>query len=112
MAELEGAAGGSRAALCAFVLGFYDLLGLAAQLPLYRLLGGYRQRIQTSITIGRGSTQETVALARDAVRQGFRILKIKSNGVPEEDVHRMSAVHDALPDATLRLDVSGADSCE
>ncbi len=107
LAELEGAAGGSRAALCAFDLAFYDLLGLAAQLPLYRLLGGYRQRIQTSITIGRATTQETVALARDYVRQGFRILKIKSSGVPEEDVQRMSAVHDALPEVVLRLDVEG-----
>ncbi|MBN1642515.1 MAG: hypothetical protein JXA09_14865 [Anaerolineae bacterium] len=107
LAELEGVAGNSRAALCAFDLAFYDLLGLAANLPLYRLLGGYRQRIQTSITVGRGTVQETVELARGYVRQGFRILKIKSNGAPDEDVHRMSAVHDALPDAILRLDVEG-----
>ena len=107
LAELEGVAGDSRAALCAFDLAFYDLLGLAAQLPLYRLLGGYRQRIQTSITIGRATVQETVELARDYVRQGFRILKIKSSHQPEEDVHRMNAVRDALPDVILRLDVEG-----
>ncbi|MFN2129282.1 MAG: mandelate racemase/muconate lactonizing enzyme family protein [Anaerolineae bacterium] len=107
LAELEGVAGETRMALCAFDLAFYDLLGLAARLPLYRLLGGYRQRIQTSITVHRATVQETVALARDYARQGFRILKIKSSHDPEEDVHRMSAVRDALPDVILRLDVEG-----
>jgi L-alanine-DL-glutamate epimerase-like enolase superfamily enzyme len=107
LAELERVAGEARAALCAFDLAFYDLLGLAAQLPLYRLLGGYRQRIQTSITVRRATVQETVELARDYARQGFRILKIKSTHDPEEDVHRMSAVRDALPEVTLRLDVEG-----
>jgi L-alanine-DL-glutamate epimerase-like enolase superfamily enzyme len=107
LAELADVAGDTRAALCAFDLAFYDLLGLATQLPLYRLLGGYRHRIQTSITISRASLQETVELARDYARQGFRILKIKSSHEPEEDVRRMRAVRDALPGVTLRLDVEG-----
>jgi L-alanine-DL-glutamate epimerase-like enolase superfamily enzyme len=95
------------AALCAFDIAFHDLLGLAAQLPLHRLLGGYRSRIQTSITIPRASIPETVELARDYARQGFRILKIKSSHQADEDVRRMRAVHDALPDLTLRLDAEG-----
>ena len=102
--ELAQVAGDVPAALCAFDLAFYDLLGLVAKMPLYRLLGGYRRRIQTSITISQASVQETVELARDYARQGFRILKIKSGHDPEEDVRRMRAVHDALPDLMLRLD--------
>jgi L-alanine-DL-glutamate epimerase-like enolase superfamily enzyme len=105
--ELEQAAGDARTALCAFDLAFHDLLGLAAKMPLYRLLGGYRQRIQTSMTVGRGTVQETVEMARDYARQGFRILKIKSSHEAEEDVHRMRAVRDALPTLTLRLDAEG-----
>jgi L-alanine-DL-glutamate epimerase-like enolase superfamily enzyme len=107
MAELAEVAGDVRAALCAFDLAFYDLLGLVAKLPLYRLLGGYRHRIQTSITISRATVQETVELARDYAQQGFRILKIKSVASPEEDVRRIRAVHDALPDLIVRLDVEG-----
>jgi L-alanine-DL-glutamate epimerase-like enolase superfamily enzyme len=95
------------AAQCAFDIAFHDLLGLAAGLPLHRLLGGYRDRIQTSITVSLGSVKETVELARDRVRQGFRILKIKGGLDPQEDVRRVKAVHDALPSITLRLDADG-----
>lgn len=91
-------------ARCAFDMAFYDLLGLAAGLPLHRLFGGFRHRIQTSITIGLAPLKETVELARDRARQGFRILKIKGGRDPEEDVRRVEAVCSALPQLTLRLD--------
>jgi L-alanine-DL-glutamate epimerase-like enolase superfamily enzyme len=91
-------------ALCAFDLAFHDLLGLAAGLPLHRLLGGYRNRIQTSATVGIAPVKETVELARNRARQGFRILKIKGGLDPEEDVQRVQAVYQALPTFTLRLD--------
>ena len=89
---------------CAFDMAFHDLLGLASGLPLFRLLGGYRDRILTSMTIGVAPIRETINAARDRARQGFRILKIKGGTDPELDVRRVRAVHDALPHCTLRLD--------
>jgi len=91
-------------AMCAFDLAFHDLLGLATGLPLHRLLGGYRNRIQTSVTIGIAPVKETVELACDRARQGFRILKVKGGLNPDEDVRRVQAIHKALPHFTLRLD--------
>ncbi len=91
-------------ALCAFDLAFHDLLGMAADMPLYRLLGGYRHRIQTSITISIASVDESVALAHRRAAQGFRILKIKGGLNPQEDVRRVRAINAALPHFTLRLD--------
>jgi L-alanine-DL-glutamate epimerase-like enolase superfamily enzyme len=105
--ELSRVAASTPAALCAFDLAFHDLLGLATGLPLYRLLGGYRQRIQTSVTISIAPVKETVELARDRARQGFRILKIKGGLDAEEDVRRVRAVRQALPGLTLRLDADG-----
>ena len=104
LAELEPLTGGAPSALCAFDIAFHDLLGLAAGLPLHRLLGGFRYRIRTSITVGIAPVNETVELARLRARQGFRILKLKGGLDPEEDVRRVNAVHDALPELTLRLD--------
>ncbi|MGE5221041.1 MAG: hypothetical protein ACM3PY_01300, partial [Omnitrophica WOR_2 bacterium] len=77
LAELASQAGGSPAALCAFDLAFYDLLSLAAGMPLYRILGGYRDRIQTSVTIPLSAVDESVDTACERARLGFRVLKIK-----------------------------------
>ena len=102
--ELAPLTENTPSALCAFDLAFHDLLGLAAGLPLYRLLGGYRNRIQTSVTIGIAPVKETVELARARARQGFRILKVKGGLDPDEDVRRVRAIHKALPHIILRLD--------
>jgi L-alanine-DL-glutamate epimerase-like enolase superfamily enzyme len=107
LSQLASAAGESDAAMCAFDLAFHDLLGLAAGLPLYRLLGGYRNRIQTSVTIPLGSVREGVKTARQRARHGFRMLKIKGGLDPEEDVRRVRAIYRALPDVVIRLDADG-----
>jgi L-alanine-DL-glutamate epimerase-like enolase superfamily enzyme len=104
LAELMPLTEGTPSARCAFDIAFYDLLGLAARLPLHRLLGGFRYRIQTSITLNLAPLKETVALAQERARQGFRILKLKGGQDPEEDVRRVRGVGRALPDLTLRLD--------
>ena len=104
--------GGSPAVRCAFDLAFHDLLGLAASLPLYRLLGGYRHRIQTSVTVPVSSVQESVARARAHANSGFRILKVKGGQDPELDVKRVQAIRRALPDHTLHLDADGGYSVQ
>lgn len=97
----------SPAALCAFDIAFHDLLSLSAGMPLYRILGGYRSRIQTSVTLPVAPLDETVELACRRSSQGFRMLKIKGGLDPEEDVRRVKAVRQALPDHILRLDADG-----
>ena len=104
LAEIAGLTEGTPSARCAYDLALYDLLGLAAGLPLYRLLGGYRARIQTSITLSLAPVKETVESARARATHGFRILKLKGGLDPDEDVRRILAVRDALPNLVLRLD--------
>jgi L-alanine-DL-glutamate epimerase-like enolase superfamily enzyme len=107
LAELAPLAAGSTAAQCAFDLAFYDLLGLVAGMPLHRLLGGFRSRIQTSATIPISSIQESVEIAQRRAAHGFRILKIKGGQNPDEDVRRVRAIHRSLPFHLLRLDADG-----
>lgn len=107
MGELASRTGASPAALCAFDLAFHDLLSQVAGLPLYRILGGYRNRIQTSVTLPIAPLYESVEMAQDRAAHGFRMLKIKGGRDPQEDVRRAQAIHSALPDHVLRLDADG-----
>lgn len=94
-------------ALCAFDLAFHDLLGKFANLPLYKILGGYRNRIQTSVTIPIASIRETVEMAERQASLGFRVIKLKGGLDADEDVQKVRAVQRALPELTLRLDADG-----
>lgn len=107
LAEIESVAGESKSAICAFDLAFHDLLGLATGLPLHQLLGGFRKRIQTSVTISPGSVTESVKLARQRANLGYRMIKIKGGFNPDEDVERVQAIYRALPNHVLRLDPDG-----
>jgi L-Ala-D/L-Glu epimerase len=107
LAELAVHTKNTPSAMCAFDLAFYDLLGLFADMPLYRLLGGYRNRIQTSVTIPIGAVQENVELACKYARLGFRMLKIKGGQDPQLDVQRVHAIHRNCPNHILRLDADG-----
>ena len=92
---------------CAFDLAFYDLLGLAAGMPLYRLLGGYRNRIQTSVTIPICGVRDSVQIAEQRAQAGFRMFKIKGGVDPQEDVQRVRAIHRQMSNHHLRLDADG-----
>jgi L-alanine-DL-glutamate epimerase-like enolase superfamily enzyme len=107
LAQLAPITKESASAACAFDLALYDLLGLAAGMPLYKLLGGYRNRIQTSITVPLASVQQSVEIAQESAGRGFRMLKVKGGLDPDEDVRRIKAIHGALPTHILRLDADG-----
>jgi L-alanine-DL-glutamate epimerase-like enolase superfamily enzyme len=84
-----------------------DLLGKVAGLPLYILLGGFRRRMMTSITIGILPPSETVEKAAIFVRQGFRSLKIKGGVDVGQDIDRVLKVRERVGDRIeLRFDAN------
>jgi len=88
-------------------MALHDILGKRASLPLWKLLGGYRDRIKTSITIGILPVQPTVEMAEMWFRQGFRCLKIKGGANLEEDVERLLQVRAELgAKVELRFDAN------
>ncbi len=98
---------GQPAAKAMTDMALHDLLGKIAGLPLYRLLGGYRHSIETSVTVGICSADETVARSCDFVRQGFRIIKLKGGNDVEEDIARVRKVREKIgPDTRLRFDAN------
>lgn len=81
-----------------------DLMSKKTNVPLYQFLGGFRNKIETSITIGICSLEETLAEAKEFVQQGFRILKIKGGLDVEEDIERMIKLRERFPNSILRFD--------
>lgn len=94
-------------------IALYDLMSRKAGLPLYKLLGGYRDKIQTSITIGILPLVDTIRMAEEFWGQGFRILKLKGGLNLEEDVEKVFRLRERLgKELTLRFDANQGYSVE
>lgn len=107
-----GAVADRPSARHAVTLARADLAARREGVPLYRHLGGGTERraVPVNATIGDAPRPATAARAREAVRAGFRTLKVKV-GVRDrvEDAGRLRAVRDAVGDGTtLRADANAA----
>jgi L-alanine-DL-glutamate epimerase-like enolase superfamily enzyme len=112
-------------------IALWDLAGKVAGLPLYRLFGAYRDRVEAYASGGFYQEGKGVAglveEAERAVAQGYRAMKMKIGRNPstqsnlremlahhdqcvatlEEDLARVAAVRQALgPDAKLMVDIN------
>ncbi|HEX9971135.1 MAG TPA: dipeptide epimerase [bacterium] len=94
--ELKTKIGSQPSALAAVDMALFDILGKYARLPLWKLLGGFRDRIKTSVTIGILPEEETVKRANDWIAQGFKCLKLKGGNDVESDIVRVIKVREAV----------------
>jgi len=104
LAELKELLGKKSSALAMVDIALHDLIAKKAEVPLYQFLGGYRNCIATSITIGILPLYETLQRASEFVKKGFTILKIKGGHNLQEDIEKMMRVHEKYPQLILRFD--------
>lgn len=105
---LEGVLKGHPYAKSAFDMAAWDLLGLAAGLPLHDLLGGADGEGATLYrSIGKDTPEAMARTARTHRERGYRRLQVKVGGDPLADIEGLRAVADAVPDAQLYCDANG-----
>jgi L-alanine-DL-glutamate epimerase-like enolase superfamily enzyme len=112
--KMSGRRGYETRALSSIDIALWDIKAKFAGLPLYRMLGGFRQRIPIYIAGGYYSTgkghkelQEEMA---SYVGLGAKAVKMKVGAVTiKEDIARVKAVREAIgPDIGLLLDANCA----
>lgn len=105
--KLNGCIVKNTSAKAAVDIALYDLYGQLYKAPLYKLLGGFRKEITTDITISVNEPEEMVKDSIDAIKRGYKTLKIKVGKDSKKDLERMKAIRQAIGyDAQLRIDAN------
>ncbi len=112
--KLIGRRGMTTRAISAIDIALWDLRAKAANMPLYKLLGGYRDRVPTYIAggyyeEGKGlrelarEMEENVAMGANAIKMKVGALSIRA------DAERVRVVREAIgPDVKLMVDANCA----
>jgi len=95
-------------AVAALDMALLDIQGRILRQPAYNLLGGLaRERVELSMSLSMGSSDEVVKQARKLVEEGFGTLKVKAKGSTDLEVlHRLR--REFGPSLKLRVDLNMA----
>ena len=97
----------NTSAKAAVDMALYDLFGQLYKAPLYRLLGGFKKEITTDITISVNEPDEMVNDSINALKRGYKTLKIKVGKDSKKDMERIKAIRQAVGyDVNLRIDAN------
>ena len=107
MLKLDKSIVNNTSAKAAVDIAIYDLYGQLYNAPVYKLLGGYRKEILTDITISVNDPDEMAEDSIEAIKQGYKTLKIKVGDNAALDIKRMQAIRKAVGyDVDLRIDAN------
>jgi o-succinylbenzoate synthase len=99
---------GASSAKAAVDMAIYDLVSQIGGLPLYRFLGGYRDKLETDFTVSVNSPEEMGEDASSYANAGFTVLKIKAGKDSiETDIERIREVRRRVGnDIKIRVDAN------
>ncbi len=104
---IENSAVNNSSAKAAVDIALYDLFSKIHKAPLYKLLGGYQNMLTTDMTISVNSSAEMREDALQAVKAGYKNLKLKVGKGVEEDIERVKVVREAIGDQiNIKIDAN------
>ena len=99
----------NTSAKAAVDMALWDLYGQLYKIPVYKLLGGSKNKIVTDITISVNDPEQMAKDSINAINRGFNCLKVKVGANPELDVERLLAIRRVIgKDTYIRIDANQA----
>lgn len=108
VARMDVVVRGHSYAKAAVDMALHDLLGKAAGLPLYKVLGGaFRDSVPVAHMVGLMPTEDAIEEGVAAVGDGVAALQVKGGVDPARDWAVIAGLHERLgPDVWIRLDAN------
>jgi len=88
----------------------WDIIGKTTKQPIYKLLGGRKNKVKCYASMPRGYSPKAAAGAVKAALDlgGFKAVKLRIGDGPKEDDTLMKEVRDAFPDIDIMVDANSA----
>ncbi len=97
----------NTSAKAAVDMALFDLFAQSLNAPLYQIFGGDGQAVETDITVSVNEPEEMVRDSVEAVKRGYRTLKIKVGKDAKKDIERLTKIREAIGfDVALRIDAN------
>ncbi len=104
--RIDAELAGHSSTKAAVDIALFDILGKRTNLKVKNILGGHKNSIETSITIGIKGVPETLKEAGELLRKGVKILKLKIGLNPEEDLEKVKRIRELDENVRLRVDAN------
>ncbi len=107
VADMDAVTTGNPSIKAAFEMAVWDLCGKLTRQPVCHLLGQYRESFETDRTVYLGEPPAMAEKAKEIVREGYKVVKVKVGQSPELDLARVRAVRAAIGEKVgIRIDAN------
>ena len=109
-ARMDSVIFGNASIKSAFDMALYDIAAQQAKVPLYRLLGGSKQKVlYTDYTVSLSNPSTMASVAKEILLKGFPVIKVKLGAGAGRDVESIRQIRAAVGmDIPIRIDANQA----